>query len=83
VSGRRSGADREPAAAKTPRQLVAALGGAGNVAGELGTSSAAIRQWGVRGYVPYKSLVALGPAMKRRGVSYTGPVTPGLAGAPR
>jgi hypothetical protein len=83
VRGRLNEAAGDRAEAKTPRQLVAALGGSGNIAGELRISSAAVRQWAVRGYVPYTRLLELAPAMKRRGIRYAGPVTPGLAEAPR
>jgi hypothetical protein len=75
--------EKPPNELQTPRQLVAALGGGGEVGRLLGKSSAAVRQWGVRGYVPFADLLELRHVLAGRMLRYTGPVTPGLASAPR
>lgn len=84
VAARRGRARAAPAVLNTPRKLVAALGGAAEVARLLdGVRPTAVRQWSVRGYVPFRHLLVLRQAMADRQLSYTGPVTPGLEEAPR
>lgn len=68
---------------REPRHLIAALGGAPCLAKTLRTTPAAVRQWAVRGYVPYRSLLALRRPMAQQHLRYAGRVTPGFEDAPR